>query len=243
MTAGTGKLNIRMEPSTTGKILDSIGQNDEFTIICKVDGGWYLVNAKGIVGYAAAEFIVEGEPFWYEGPTAISTPTPIPEPNGRKAKVKDGIGSLALREKANASAKLICYIPEGSKVVIVSVSGSWYEVWYNGVMGYAYGKYISAQNNALITPSPSEEGFIFGTNGYIWPTKSRRITSRYGNRDGAMHNGIDIGGVVAGVAGDPIYAAEGGKVVVSNGTYTVSGNRLLRNGSVFRTFNTGYHFQ
>lgn len=52
--------------------------------------------------------------------------------------------------------------------------------------------------------------------------------------------------VVISRSGNSLKVAEGnwgGKVVVSNGTYTVSGNRLLRNGSVFRTFNTGYHFQ
>ncbi len=52
--------------------------------------------------------------------------------------------------------------------------------------------------------------------------------------------------VVISRSGNTLKTAEGnwgGKVVVSNGTYTVSGNKLLRNGSVFRTFNTGYHFQ
>lgn len=52
--------------------------------------------------------------------------------------------------------------------------------------------------------------------------------------------------VVISRSGNSLKVAEGnwgGKVVVSNGTYTVSGNKLLRNGSVFRTFNTGYHFQ
>lgn len=52
--------------------------------------------------------------------------------------------------------------------------------------------------------------------------------------------------VVLERSGNSLKTAEGNwgsKVVISNGTYTISGNTLLRNGSKFRTFNCGYHFQ
>ncbi|SDM40021.1 Septal ring factor EnvC, activator of murein hydrolases AmiA and AmiB [Lachnospira pectinoschiza] len=63
---------------------------------------------------------------------------------------------------------------------------------------------------------------------FKWPTTSTRITSDYGDTEGrsAPHKGIDIGGVKAGVAGDPIYAAYDGKVVIS--TYSASaGNYIM----------------
>lgn len=46
--------------------------------------------------------------------------------------------------------------------------------------------------------------------------------------------------------GNSLKTAEGNwnsKVVISEGVYTVSGNTLMRNGSKFRTFQCGYHFQ
>ncbi|MDO4805708.1 MAG: hypothetical protein Q4A07_00525 [Coriobacteriales bacterium] len=52
--------------------------------------------------------------------------------------------------------------------------------------------------------------------------------------------------VVLGRDGDSLWTAEGnwgGKVVVADGTYTVRGNTLCRNGSKFRTFSAGYHMQ
>jgi len=52
--------------------------------------------------------------------------------------------------------------------------------------------------------------------------------------------------VVLGRNGNSLWTAEGnwgGKVVVSNGTYTISGKTLYRNGSKFRTFSVGYHMQ
>ena len=63
---------------------------------------------------------------------------------------------------------------------------------------------------------------------FKWPTTSTRITSNYGDTEGrtAPHKGIDVGAVKVGVAGDPIYAAYDGKVVIS--TYSSSaGNYIM----------------
>lgn len=63
---------------------------------------------------------------------------------------------------------------------------------------------------------------------FKWPTVSTRITSDYGDKDGrpAPHKGIDIGAQKIGAAGDPIYAAYDGKVVIS--TYSSSaGNYIM----------------
>lgn len=64
--------------------------------------------------------------------------------------------------------------------------------------------------NASTQPLPS-------TGVFLWPTISRRITSRYGataNRP-YPHQGVDIGAVKPGVWGDPIYAADGGVVTLA----------------------------
>lgn len=52
----------------------------------------------------------------------------------------------------------------------------------------------------------------------LWPTISRRITSRYGatNNRPYPHQGVDIGAVKPGVWGDPIYAAQSGTVTVAS---------------------------
>lgn len=65
--------------------------------------------------------------------------------------------------------------------------------------------------NAATQPLPS-------TGVFLWPTISRRITSRYGataNRP-YPHQGVDIGAVKPGVWGDPIYAADGGVITLAS---------------------------
>ena len=52
--------------------------------------------------------------------------------------------------------------------------------------------------------------------------------------------------VVISRDGNSLKVAEGnweGKVVVSNGTYTIKNNQLYRNNKKFRTFSAGYHMQ
>ncbi len=64
------------------------------------------------------------------------------------------------------------------------------------------------KNDSGTITNPYESGFI-------WPTISKRITSRYGWRKSGFHSGVDIGASRAGVWGDPIYAAQSGKVTLA----------------------------
>ncbi|MBQ4283869.1 MAG: peptidoglycan DD-metalloendopeptidase family protein [Lachnospira sp.] len=48
--------------------------------------------------------------------------------------------------------------------------------------------------------------------GFIWPTISKRITSRYGKRGSSFHYGVDIGAVTPGKWGDPIYVVADGEI-------------------------------
>lgn len=58
---------------------------------------------------------------------------------------------------------------------------------------------------------------VVGTGKFLWPTTSTRITSNYGDTEDRSkpHQGIDIGAVKIGVAGDAIYAADSGQVTIA----------------------------
>lgn len=63
---------------------------------------------------------------------------------------------------------------------------------------------------------------------YQWPTTSQRITQYYSTG----HTGVDVGAVVQGVAGDPIYAFADGKVrrtFAWNSSQGTSGNASMGN--------------
>lgn len=73
---------------------------------------------------------------------------------------------------------------------------------------------------------------IEGSNDWLWPTVSTRITSRFGPRSctgcSTMHRGVDIGGTTPGVDGDPIFAMEDGNVEIA--TYHSAAGNYIRIG-------------
>lgn len=84
----------------------------------------------------------------------------------------------------------------------------------------------NSNNNATIDTGSNSTKYDGGA--FKWPTVSTRITSPYGDTTGrsSPHQGIDIGAVNRGVAGDPIYAAADGEVVIS--TFSSSaGNYIM----------------
>lgn len=78
-------------------------------------------------------------------------------------------------------------------------------------------KIIAAKEKEIAEKYKEEELPPVSGSGMCWPTKSKRITSDYGETEDRVvpHRGIDIGAVVPGTWGDPIYAAESGVVVTA----------------------------
>ena len=76
------------------------------------------------------------------------------------------------------------------------------------------------------TGSPS----ITGSNGWVWPTQSTRITDTFIStapfRLGEVHGAVDIGAMKPGVKGDPVWAMADGVVTLS-GLITGGGNSVF----------------
>ncbi|MGH7820849.1 MAG: LysM peptidoglycan-binding domain-containing protein, partial [Candidatus Binatia bacterium] len=71
----------------------------------------------------------------------------------------------------------------------------------------------------IITPSSAETGrppsfpeLPPGAYRLAWPTRDGRLSSRFGPRNGAFHDGIDI----AAAEGTQVHAARGGRVIYSD---------------------------
>ena len=87
----TDKLNLRAEPSSSGKSLDMLRKGTTLTIVSK-NGDWYQVNYNGTSGYVAAAYIrmtaatvqsenpivpVVTQPYITPAPTVAPTPAPV----------------------------------------------------------------------------------------------------------------------------------------------------------------------
>ena len=78
-------------------------------------------------------------------------------------------------------------------------------------------KTVIEQNKKVVVTSRGGMTTRTNNSGYIWPTTSKTITSKFGNRSRGYHTGLDIGVPT----GSPIYAMMSGTVILAqwNGNY------------------------
>lgn len=123
-----GSLNINLSPSSAKRV-SSMPEGASCKVYStKSRGNWYYVNYNGTYGYAYKNYLTENAPQtaqYYKG------------------KITGTDGYLVINSKPK-SGYAIGYIPEGAycDVYYGRNSGNWLWVSYNGVSGYAYGKYI-----------------------------------------------------------------------------------------------------
>lgn len=121
-----GSLNINQGASAAKKIT-SMPEGAACTVYpSRSIGNWYYVSYNGINGYAYGKYLTESKPqAFYKG------------------KISGTSGYLVINSKPKAGYD-IGYIPEGAycNVYYGKNVGNWQWVSYNGISGYAYGKYI-----------------------------------------------------------------------------------------------------
>ena len=125
----TENLNLRVEASTSSKIITTIPKGKTIEIVEKLNSGWYKVNYNGKTGYVSSSYVsINGST---ENKPSIVTEKGVTTAN------------LNLRVEASTSSKIITTIPKGQTIEIVEkLNSGWYKVNYNGKTGYVSSKYV-----------------------------------------------------------------------------------------------------
>jgi len=109
-----------------------------------------------------------------------------------------------------------------------------------------FGGVFGEESEALVSSLESYEPYM-DISGFVRPTISTRVTSRFGSRTHpitgkySFHGGIDIGGVNPGVSGDPVFTVKSGKITASGfsssmGNYVYLSVPLEEGSSYYITF-------
>jgi uncharacterized protein YraI len=80
-------------------------------------------------------------------PIPISTSSPaLPHPvnTGIFAKINDSASLVNMRSNASSNSTILCAIPKDSIIYISNYYLGWYQVQYNGSIGWVWGNYISS---------------------------------------------------------------------------------------------------
>lgn len=163
----TSDVNLRLGPDSIN--YDSIDSIPEGTIVESIgytnDGYYFLVKYDGKIGFISMEH------------SRPATKEDIDKINEVKVKVGDVVYTtteVRLRKGPSTNYDKITTIPEDSGLVIMAIEGGWYQVNYNGQVGYLYSKYtsinkenkyrddfisvVSANEKLNVRTAPSENG-------------------------------------------------------------------------------------
>lgn len=125
----SGRLNVRSSASTSGTVVSSLSKGSYVTLMSKSGNWWRVEYADNKYGYCHADYIS----------TATGTP----------ATVKLTSGSLNVRSGAGTSYSKIASLYNGEVVIVLSKSGSWSRILYNGTKtGYVSSQYLSTSTSS-----------------------------------------------------------------------------------------------
>lgn len=150
-------VNLRMTPN--GIVLMRIGYGKAVDASPSSTAGWHHVSYDKFNGYIMSKFLSETDPNssisdGSEGGTYSIFAAVDTTKNGSG-------GTLNLRQSADASAKIVARIPNGTTICIKSRSGTWLATKYNGFTGYVMAKYIigtNAYNSSSSGGATSKDG-------------------------------------------------------------------------------------
>lgn len=117
-------LHLRASRSTSANILTNLKQGDTFQIK-SIKKGWYGVSFNGVDGYVKAEYVS----------TTDTTSS---------GYIQVASTSLKLRFGAGTTYKDLGVVPYGTLLRVRKTVGVWYQVKYNGTIGYVCGDYVSS---------------------------------------------------------------------------------------------------
>ena len=131
------KLNVRSGAGTNYGIIGSVVKDQMLSVVSK-SGSWYKINYNGRTGYVSSDYV-----------QASGTTTPPAESTTYTVTAS----TLNVRSGAGTNYASIGSVTKGQKLSVVSKSGSWYKINYNGRTGYVSSDYVQASGT---TTPPAE---------------------------------------------------------------------------------------
>ena len=153
-------LNMRSGPGGNYGVIGTLRNNDKVEIIKEVDG-WYEIKFNGKIGYVSSQYIkiVDNE---------SSEEKPV-EPEKPSVSVnKQGVvkvnSALNMRSGPGSNYGVIGTLRNNDKVEIIKDVDGWYEIRFNGKVGYVSKSYITIVNEGANngTESVIKEGTVYG---------------------------------------------------------------------------------
>lgn len=144
-TVSADSLRLRSSASTESTVLATLSTGTTLTITGDSQDGWYPVSYQSYTGFVSAEYVTfsteatqvesEASEEWY-------------------GQVVTTGGTLNIRSGADTSYEKVGSLYNGAVVTIFGTEGTWYQISYNGIVGYVASEYmVEVSADALVASS------------------------------------------------------------------------------------------
>ena len=146
-------LNMRVNPSTTSKVLAKLSSGTEVKVYSEAHG-WSKIEADGKQGYVSSSYLSNSRART-DTPNKPSAPAPVPTTTNYVNVSKNS--HLNLRSSSSNGSNVLAKLKSGTVVEVLSVESGWAKIKVDGKEGFVSKKYLS--NTAIVTtnnPAPAK---------------------------------------------------------------------------------------
>lgn len=129
----SGNLNVRKEPSTTGKIVGKMRRNDAGEILEELEDGWLHVQSGEVDGFVKADYILTGPEAMARGKEIIST------------VAISSVSGLNVRAAMDKDSSVLTQIAKGEELEYIETTGDWVKIDLDGEEAYVSAEYVTLE--------------------------------------------------------------------------------------------------
>lgn len=154
-TGNSGKLYMRNNPSTKGKVIGKYANGTQIKVI-NIDSGWATVFMNNQTGYMMAKFLQPLASQPYQHPEEQQPAVDVPAVTAIKTIQTGNENKLNLRSAPRSSASVLTRFPNGTQVEILNaLDSTWDHVRVNGQTGYMMDRYLTS--SVAFAPEQTEQ--------------------------------------------------------------------------------------
>ena len=149
-------VRFRSAPNLTAAIISLLNKGTSVEVVAEVDG-WYKITYGGSTGYMSSDYITLSTGTESAGTTTPSAPS-TPSTSEPNVEAMDETGYVTgnyvrLRKGPSTTDAIITTLNNGASVSITGKTGNWYQIKYNGNVGYMSADYISIGEAPVVSDS------------------------------------------------------------------------------------------
>ena len=137
------EVRLRLGPSTDYEKIGSINTNQQVEVIGITDNNWFIVKTNDKIGYVSGEYVVYSAD---KGEVLVTEEAMLNEPVNNELYIYT-TSNVNFRENPDKQSKKITLIEKGSTLRLIDfLNTGWFQVEYNGQIGYVSADYVSFNN-------------------------------------------------------------------------------------------------